>query len=512
MKLKLTRTYLITLLSLSILTAYGQADKIEVSARGNAAYSHKTSNGFTSTDVEHRGTIVFNDTDTDVISISQGGFLKISQKTFGTRRTALLEGRSNGTVSRKFSVGNQEQSWEPEGAKWLADVLLDVIRSSGLGAESRVARFYRKGGVDAIMNEIDEINSDFVKSIYFTHAVRLDGLSVTNLNELIEEASSEISSDFELSGFFIKNSSVFLKNNSSVATLLNSTTEISSDFEHARVLKHYIKEHDLTNGQIKELLEASNEISSDFEHAGVLLALNNEMKLSPDMLEDFLQSVENISSDFEAARVLKAAIKEQEMTSTSISMIIEASNSLSSDFEQAGVLKTLIGLDLSRENLVSVAEATGNISSDFEKSGVLTSILNKNDFDDQDLSIIIEGSENISSDFEHARVLSLIAKQGQLSENSFIAITEATDEISSDFEKSRVLKTLIDENDLNKQKSMALLEAIGSISSNFEKAGIMIAMGPKIPDDDEVVDAFRETAKTISSDHDFGRVMRSVSF
>lgn len=511
MKLNLIRTILVVLFLASYSLLYGQ-DKIKISGHGNSEYTHKTSNGIKSTEVEYRGTIVFNNSDTDVESISSGGFLRISQKTFGTRRTVLLEGRSDGTITRTFKIGSSEEDWEPEGARWLADVLLDVIRSTGLGAETRVKRFYTKGGIQAVLDEIDEIGSDYVQVIYFTEAVKLGGLSTSDINSLIEEASDNIGSDFELGRFYIDNSDYFMKNNSSVLKVMESTSEISSDFEQARVLIHYIKEHDLTDEQMKQVVVSSTEISSDFEHARVLKTLLEKEKLNEQVLEALLETIDDISSDYEASNVLQVAINNQNMNSKSISLIIEASDDIGSDFEQARVLKALINLELSNENLVSVAKATENISSDFEKSGVLVSILGKNNFDEKDLAIVINASSEISSDFEHAKVLSYIIGQGEMSDQNFQAITEATKNIGSSYERSRVLKALIKENDLNAQKSIWLLEAVESISGNFDKAGVMIEMGPKIPNSDAVYDAFRNTAKTITSDYDYGRVMRSVSF
>ena len=513
MKLKTIRTnFLMWVFFLATLTAFGQAEKVEISGRGDMSYTHKTSNGVKSTDVDYRGTIVFNDTDTDVESISSGGFLKISQKTFGTRRTALLEGKSDGSIAREFKVGSKTMPWEPEGSEWLADVLLDVIRSSGIGAETRVNRFYKKGGVDALTDEIDEISSDYVKAIYYRHSVEIGGITTSQVNRLVEEAADDIGSDFELSRFFIEGSDVFVKDNSTLEVLLESTDEISSDFEQARVLKHYIKEHDLTDAQIEILLEAASEISSDFEHAGVLKALVNKVTLSDQALETMLESIDDISSDFEASGVLTATIKEQELTDKAISMVINASNYISSDFEQARVLKSLMNLDLSADNLMAIAHASENISSDFELGSVLTTLLSKNDFDNDALIIIVEASDGISSDFEQAKVLITVSKQGDLSDDSFEAVTEAVDDISSDFEKGRVLTSLINENNLTKAKALALISATEEISSNFEKSSVMQKMGPKVPDDSEVHSAFREVARTISSDHEYGRVMRSVDF
>ncbi len=487
------------------------SDKVVVKGSRSYQHSYRTSNGLTSTEIEYNGTIVFNDTDTDVESISRGGFLKISKKTFGTRRTVLLEGKSNGEIDRSYFVGHKPAPWEPEGAEWFADVLLEVIRSTGIGVETRVVRFYKKGGLNAVFDEIDHIDSDFIKGKYYSATVDIDGLSANQISQVIEEGAGDISSDFESSRFLISNSDLFLKSELTTSQVFKSTSEISSDFEQSRVLLHYIKRNDLTDGQKRLAIEATMEISSDFEQSRVLQTLVKETKLSSSDLELLTEVIPSISSDFEAARVLLAVIKYQTLTDEHITFIIKASNDISSDFEQSRVLTNLASQELSNENIKLIAEATENISSDFEKGRLLKAIVSKFE-GGEDLSFIIEASENISSDFEQARLLTIIADQDNLSYANYKALVLASDNINSDFESKRVLSTLIKNTDFDKNRSMLMLDTIDEISSNFEKSNLLKALGPKLPDNEDVHDKFREVAKSLTSDHEYGSVMRSVDF
>ena len=161
--------------------AQNKNEKIVLNGKGSQEHTWRHNTGLKSTKVDYRGTIVFNETDTDVESISAGGFLEIAQKTFGTWRSALLEGKSDGSIERQFKVGSKERPWDPEGAEWFSDILLDVIRSTGMGVETRVGRFYRKGGVNALINEIGEIDSDYVKGIYYATALNHNNMRTQDL-------------------------------------------------------------------------------------------------------------------------------------------------------------------------------------------------------------------------------------------------------------------------------------------------------------------------------------------
>ncbi len=106
----------------------------------------------------------------------------------------------------------------------------------------------------------------------------------------------------------------------------------------------------------------------------------------------------------------------------------------------------------------------------------------------------------------------MIAGVVDLNDENYKAVIEATDNISSSYEKKRVLSRLIKNNDFNKTKSLFTISSIKAISSNYEKSNLLILLGPKLPDDTEVKDAFRSAARSITSDHEYGKVMRAVDF
>ena len=101
-------TLILLVFALSTIVHAQNTNKVVVKGNGSQQHSYRTSNGLTSTNIEYDGTIVFNETDTDVESISRGGFLKISKRTFGTRRTVLLEGKSNGANLSQLSWNSLE--------------------------------------------------------------------------------------------------------------------------------------------------------------------------------------------------------------------------------------------------------------------------------------------------------------------------------------------------------------------------------------------------------------------
>ena len=73
---------------------------------------------------------------------------------------------SAGNLTKTYSVGESARPLDAEGRAWLERLLPKMIRESGVGAESRVARFLRQGGPNAVLAEIGLIHSDGSKRTY----------------------------------------------------------------------------------------------------------------------------------------------------------------------------------------------------------------------------------------------------------------------------------------------------------------------------------------------------------
>ena len=105
---------------------------------------------FTDMKIEHKGDIRVSDDDKRVISISSGGYLKIYKKTFGNKRGIEIKSE-NGKLNSVYYSGNKKLAFEPEGSEWLAEILPEVIRKTGIDAERRAKRIYQRGGVSAVL-------------------------------------------------------------------------------------------------------------------------------------------------------------------------------------------------------------------------------------------------------------------------------------------------------------------------------------------------------------------------
>ena len=100
--------------------------------------------------ISTNGELTFNDNYTDIIEVSDDGYLKISMVSFGMKRK-LYVSSDEGRVVYRYFEGSKEISFEPKGREWMKEILPDVIRNSGIDLENRVNKMYQKKGVTAIV-------------------------------------------------------------------------------------------------------------------------------------------------------------------------------------------------------------------------------------------------------------------------------------------------------------------------------------------------------------------------
>ena len=340
---KLNSILLIALLLFAYM-AMGQQYSSEVRTSGKKSFHSNTiGQDFK---IEYRGDIELTDNDKDIKSMSRDGYLEISKTVFGSRRYVLIESESGNSLFREYREGRTKVDWDPAGKAWLAEILPEIVRTTTLAAESRVNRFYGKGGAGSVLSEITRIESDYVKSHYFKLLLAKTGLKSSELAEIAQSAGEEISSDYYLSEVLKENSGQFFKSDQATTAYLNASKEIGSDYYLTVVLKEALGNNDLNSGQIDDLLDAS----------------------------------EYISSDYYITTVLKEALEQGEMNSTKIKAIVIQSKNISSDHYQTELINQIIeNEELSKETVEIVIEAISNVGSDYYIYSTLNKILDKED-------------------------------------------------------------------------------------------------------------------------------------
>ena len=336
---------------------------------------HSTwSNGNDKLEVRYEGEIEFTDDDKDVKSLSRDGFLRIRQDNAGRDRTIEFRADAAGAITRRYWEGSSERPFEPEGRRWLAEILPRFIRQTGIGASRRVARILAAQGPSGVLAEISRIEGSFAKQIYFTELVKTAKLDPATVRQVFVQAGKEIDSDFELARFLM-GATDRLVDDATRSAYLDAAKSIGSDFEMQRVFSTALKRGPLSPSLMGSLLDASNAIGSNFEHARLLLQIVELQSIDGAVREPFFRAVATIGSNFERGRVLQAVAKRRDLSRESVLDVLRSAQAMGSSFETGQVLRAVAANhELTGEAREAYIDAASKLG-DFEGGRALTALV-----------------------------------------------------------------------------------------------------------------------------------------
>ena len=364
-------------------------------------------------EVAFDGEFEFTDDDLDVKRISPNGSLRITDGGWFTRHTVEFKADAADTIERRYRDGNSERPFEPEGRQWLARVLPEFIRQTGIGAPARVARILKQGGPQAVLREISLIEGAYGKRVYFTELMKASTLDAATRLAVLTQAGREIDSDFELATLLIEERDRLVVDDAARHAYLEAARRIRSDFELRRVLSAAVERGPLAPALLTGLLETSTSIESDFEQATLLVQVASHSALDASARTAFFRALDTVGSDFEHHRVLTALAERTDVADDLLRPMLASSSTIGSDFELASFLVQVAG----GRSIAGVREpffqAVSHVGSAFERGRVLQAVLKRPDVPQDVLIGVLTAIDDMSA-FEASQVLQAAASQRQL--------------------------------------------------------------------------------------------------
>jgi beta-lactamase regulating signal transducer with metallopeptidase domain len=394
-------------------------------------------------EIEYKGRFEFTDDDTDVKSISPGGYLKISEGRSLSKTTVELNADNQGNITRRYWSGTSERPYEPEGRQWLAQTLPRFIRQSGIGASARVARIYKAKGLDGVLAEIQLIEGSWARRVYYSELLKTGTLEPKSIAQVLQRAGKDLDSDFELASLLTGFGDKLLVDDVTRRAYFDAARSIESDFEMRRVFSSALKRGPLSPEILAGLLEGSTAIDSDFELASLLVEIAKLQPLDSRSRPGFFKAAATVESDFEHRRVLDNLASRTDLDETTLKDLLESSIQIDSDFEEAALLMTVLKR-YSAEGALRQPffRAVDSIGSSFERSRVLNAVAKRTDTSPETVMAILRSTKSVDSSFESSRVLQTLAAAQPIkgeARDLYIAIAEGL----GDFEQGRVLSALM---------------------------------------------------------------------
>jgi len=348
-----------------------------LSDNGNKSWRVSWSGDGCSVDLVARGDVKFNAEFSDVTEISSGGYLEITvREGESTRRLELRS--QGGTLRRTYSVNGETAPYDDAARAWLAGFLIDLDRHTGFAVEARFPALLKQG-VSAVLDEIDQMGSDYVRGLYYRKLFGSARLSQSELRRAARTAGATMDSDYEL----------------------------------GRVLAALAQHYSLADAEVRTaFIDAAGSLESDYERAQLLLVVISKGAVTPEAGRTIVKLAGGMSSDYEKARVLIALGESRLVDPKSAGPdYLDAVAGMESDYERGRVLKQIVGSgQLSRESLIRVLDATRTMSSAYEAANVLIGLASHNQVDGEVKDAYLKAADRLKSDYESQRARAALRK------------------------------------------------------------------------------------------------------
>lgn len=466
--------YLFLLLGVA-LTTTGQSENTTIYAsRGDAKTTYRTSDGLNSFNIEVRGTLEVSDDDRDVTSMSHDGYFEVTKTSFGSRRTIKII-REGSVLIKRYYEGRTEVNFDPEGRKWLAEILPEVVRTTTIAAESRVNRFYSKGGTQAVLTEIDVIKSDHVKS-HYAHLLMKKPVLEKDYATIVRNVTGNMNSDHYISEFLQGNLDRLLRTKEATEAVFAATNKMGSDHYKTQIIKDALRAQPASIENVQTALASASKINSDHYKTEILTSLMRQHTLTDAIVVEMINTSKSVQSDHYRMVILTKAL-ERDLPAAAHQRVVESVKDIHSDHYKTQVIKSMLDRSVDEKILSELMPVASTIASDHYRTEVLTSMLNRRNFSDA----------------------------------AFKQLAEYSADMGSDHYKSEVLKAALDGADLNEAKVIAVINAAKSINSDHYLTEVLISTAPKVRSGSDVLkNAYRDAARKVGSETYYGRVMRAL--
>jgi beta-lactamase regulating signal transducer with metallopeptidase domain len=423
---------------------FGESQSISISKNdsqesGNYRWSH---NG-QKIEVDYRGKVEFTDDDSDVKSLTPNGWLRIKDGGFfGGDHAVEFKADSAGTIERRYWSGRNEQPFEPEGRKWLSQMLPKFIRQSGIGAQSRVERIRRTQGVAGVLSEIALIEGSWAKRVYYSHLLKGGGLDARTVAQILTKAGAEIESDYELASLLISAGDL-LTDDETRKAYFDAARTIGSDYEMRRVFSSALKNGPVSQSLLNSVLDTSTAIDGDYEQASLLVQVAKTQPLDSTTRAAFFRAYTNIQGDYEQQRVLSAVLERTDLSPDIFNSVVESIGTINGDYAAASTL-----LKVAKQQAIEGSmrapffRAVSSIESSYERGRVLQTVAKHPASSEATILEVIRSAQGMTGAYERSQVLLAVAASHSLSKEARDAYLDAAEKLG-DYEQGRVLSALV---------------------------------------------------------------------
>ncbi|OYU44926.1 MAG: hypothetical protein CFE44_10260 [Burkholderiales bacterium PBB4] len=320
------------------------------------------------------GEVLFNEALTDVVSAK--GRATLEETRLGVSRSMVFAPQPDGSLRRTYVVNGREMPLDAVGQHWLAQTIQKLVREHALESGPRVQQLAAKGGVDAVIAEIEKTRADPTRTRYIEHLTKAGPLNEAQLERLLVAIAAQVG---------------------------------GSAFEARQQLSALIDKRPLHANQQLLALQAIGRMDSAFDRRTTLAALAPKLATDPRVAAAWLGAVGSMRSDFDMRTALED-LMQSPVATQHLELALQATLGVRTSFERSTALSAVLPRmpQPSPAQLAVFLKSSQGVSSEFERSNLLVALTQQCKLDATGQAAVRKLAEGIRADHERRKVLAAL--------------------------------------------------------------------------------------------------------
>ena len=180
-----------------------------------------------------------------------------------------------------------------------------MVRRSGFGAEGRVKSILQKKGVSGVLDEVDQLEGDYVRRVYLQYLIANAPFNHATILPVLQRIRDHMSSDYDRRVLLTADRRENPARRTDGGRDLPVVGSMHSDYDRREVLNAVLQRRPLSPAVTQATIQAAGSMHSAFDKREVLAGmLSGSPSLTSDDKKTLLAAVTSIHSDYDAREVL----------------------------------------------------------------------------------------------------------------------------------------------------------------------------------------------------------------
>jgi hypothetical protein len=338
------------------------------------AWSVRARAGSCRLEIDIDGDVRLSADETTVEHVGDGGRLRLYELRDGREQELVLKAGPHGVPAITYHLDGEPHAFDEAGRRWLARLLPEIYRQTGIDAPRRVGSLLQHGGPDAVLAEVKLVASDGVRALYLRELLRQARLEPAQVDHVVAVAAAEIASDHDLAELLVD-----ALRRLPVSTVVGRSfgaacAAIESDYDLRRVLSELLT-RTADTAPVGQALACTQGIQSAYDRTEVLVALARRWPAGRPLPDAFFSLTSDIHSDYDRRRALAAVNARKPLEPADARRVIATAPAFHSDYDLA---ETLVGvaraLPLDGELEAAYRQAAASVHSTYDRERALRAV------------------------------------------------------------------------------------------------------------------------------------------